>query len=230
MHNTPQKVMPASGRAASMPPLTGKRALILVEDHVEDLELLFPKFVLEDAGVEVHVAGRALRTYTGKKGYEIPSDTTIADAAQENWDLVHVPGGYAPDKLRTYPEVLQIVQKQMRSGKPLGAICHAPWVLASAGVADGKRLTSWHSVKDDLRNAGADWVDEKCVVDGNLVTSRFPGDLPAYCRALLGLLQGEDAQGERGEPRAAEASAQETEQVKAATKPGPQVTAAARGR
>ncbi|MCA1813613.1 MAG: type 1 glutamine amidotransferase [Halobacteriales archaeon] len=218
-----------------MPSLTGKRALILIEDHFEDTEVLVPKSWLEDAGVEVHVAGRATRVYKGKKGYEVPADTTIADAAQGSWDLVHVPGGFAPDKLRTYPEVLELVTKQDEAGKPLAAICHAGWVLASADLVRGRRVTSYFAIQDDMKNAGAEWVDERCVVDDNLITSRYPGDLPAYCRALLAALAGERPEGEEGEPHAPERSAQRKEKLKAAKRPGPKgdgrkVTAPSRGR
>ena len=135
--------------------LAGTRVLILADDHVEDTELLCPLWWLRDAGADVKVAGRERRTYKGKKGTEVPAELTFQDALQERWDLVVVPGGYAPDRLRTYPEVLELVRRQDREAKPLGAICHAGWVLASAGVAKGRRLTSYGTIKDDLVHAGA---------------------------------------------------------------------------
>lgn len=176
--------MPESGGA-----LRGLRAVILVEEQVEDLEVSVPKLWLQDAGAEVLLAGRERRAYRGKKGYEFPADLTLAEAAGQAWDLVLVPGGWAPDKLRTYREVLELVRRQDAEERPLAAICHAGWVLASAGVAKGRRLTSYHAIRDDLQHAGAAWVDERVVVDRNLVTSRQPADLPAFCRALLEQLE-----------------------------------------
>lgn len=172
-----------------MPPTRGTRALCFVEENMEDVELLVPRWWLEDAGVQVTVAGREKRAYKGKKGHDLKADATLAEVAGQAWDLVHIPGGFAPDKLRTYPEVLELVRRQDQQGKPLAAICHAGWVLASAGIVRGRRLTSYWSIQDDLVNAGARWVDEPVVVDRNLVTSRHPPDLPAYCRALVEQLE-----------------------------------------
>lgn len=169
----------------------GARALLFVEHQVEDTELLVPKYWLEDAGVEVVVAGKERAMYRGKRGYEMAATATLREAAQQRWDLVHIPGGHAPDKLRTYPEVLDIVRRQDEQGLPLAAICHGGWVLASAGCAEGRKLTSYWSIRDDLVNAGARWVDEPCVVDRNLITARHPPDLPAYCRALLAACAGQ---------------------------------------
>lgn len=172
----------------SPPDLRGARVLILVDDLAEDLEVSVPRLWLQDAGAEVLLAGKERRAFKGKKGYEFVADLTLAEAAAQAWDLVVVPGGWAPDRLRTSRDALEVVRRQDRDGKPLAAICHAGWVLASAGVAKGRTLTSYHAIRDDLVNAGATWRDERVVVDGNLVTSRQPSDLPAFCRALLDLL------------------------------------------
>lgn len=162
---------------------------ILVEDHYEELELWYPYHRLREAGWEPVLVGPRKKTYHGKKGsYPATADTTTADVDASRLAALVVPGGYAPDLMRRDPALLALVAAMDRAGRPVAAICHAGWVLISAGIVKGRRVTSFVSIRDDLVNAGAEWTDEEVVVDGNLVTSRHPGDLPAFTTALLGLL------------------------------------------
>lgn len=166
-----------------------RRIGILVEDHYEELELWYPYHRLREAGWEPVLVGPQKKTYHGKKGsYPAMADTTTADMDASRLAALIVPGGYAPDLMRRDPALLALVATMDRAGRPIAAICHAGWVLVSAGIVKGRRVTSFVSIRDDLVNAGAEWTDEEVVVDGNLVTSRHPGDLPAFTTALLGLL------------------------------------------
>jgi len=170
--------------------LTGKRALSLIHYDYEDLEFWYPKLRLEEAGVNVEVAGeKATTTYTGKHGVPAMSEIDFGSADPATYDALLIPGGWAPDKLRRFEEVLSIVKTMNDQGKIIGIICHAGWVLVSAGVLEGKRATSTPAIKDDMMNAGATWVNEPVVVDGNLVSSRRPPDLPGYMQALIGELK-----------------------------------------
>lgn len=170
----------------SGPRFEGRRALIFAAPMFEDLELLYPLLRLREAGLEVTVAGLGEDQYKGKKGHPVDTDVDVDAVKGERFDLVVIPGGIGPDILRTDRTVLDIVRDHMKDGSVVVAsICHGPWVLASAGLLDGRKVTSWPSIKDDLVHAGAEWVDEEVVVDGNLITSRNPDDLPAFCRAIL---------------------------------------------
>lgn len=168
----------------------GKKVLILAEDEYEDLELWYPKLRLSEAGAGVVVAGVDKKSYHGKKGYPVEVDCLIGDVRPEDFDAVVIPGGYAPDKLRRSEKVLKVVRDMCASGKVVAAICHAAWVPISAGIVRGKRMTCFFAIKDDLINAGAEYVDEPVVVDGNIVTSRVPSDLPYFCNAIINLLKG----------------------------------------
>jgi protease I len=168
--------------------LSGKRILIFAAPYIEDMELLYPLYRLREEGADVVVAGLGEREYAGKKGHPIEVDTDVELVSAREFDAVIVPGGYAPDHLRRSPKVLEIVREAFEEEKPVAAICHAGWVPISAGIVKGKRLTSVGAVRDDLVNAGADWVDEEVVVDGNLITSRGPDDLGAFCRAIIDAL------------------------------------------
>jgi protease I len=168
--------------------LQGKHIAILAEDDYEDLELWYPLIRLKEEGAEVHVVGPKQQSYKSKHGYPVEVDLTLDEAQPSEFDAVIIPGGYAPDRMRRHPALLAFVRDIYQQGKPLAAICHAPWVLASAGVARQHRLTSFFSLKDDMVNAGAEWVDEEVVVDRNLVTSRSPDDLPAFCREVIKLV------------------------------------------
>ena len=166
-----------------------RRIGILVEDHYEELELWYPYHRLREAGWEPVLVGPQKKTYRGKKGsYPAAADTTAADVDASQLAALVVPGGYAPDLMRRDPALVELVAAMDRAGRPVAAICHAGWLLISAGVVKGRRATSFSSIRDDMVNAGAEWTDEEVVVDGNLVTSRHPGDLPAFTTALLELL------------------------------------------
>lgn len=165
--------------------LRGKRVLIFAGPDYEDMELQYPRYRLMEEGADVVIAGIGERTYTGKKGYPVDVDTQVGEVRPGEFDALVIPGGYAPDKMRRVPELLQIVREMNDQGKPIGAICHAGWVPISAGILKGKRMTCVSAIKDDVINAGAEYVDEPVVVDGNLVTSRTPDDLPVWLPALI---------------------------------------------
>ncbi|MGE5280323.1 MAG: type 1 glutamine amidotransferase domain-containing protein [Deltaproteobacteria bacterium] len=163
-----------------------KRVAVLVEDIYQDLEVWYPLLRLREAGHEVRVVGTGRsKTYKSKHGYEIAEDMSIRDAAERDFDAVIIPGGYAPDILRRYEAVNKFVRALFEKGKVVASICHGGWVLVSAGVLKGKTATSFIAIKDDVANAGAKFVDEEVVVDGNLITSRKPEDLPAFMREVL---------------------------------------------
>jgi len=166
--------------------LDGKHVLVLVENMFNDLEFWIPYYRLKEAGAAVEVVGPVGdKTYTGKSGTTVKADVA-ADAVQvAEVDGVIVPGGYAPDIMRRYPSMVTIVREGVQRDKLVAAICHAGWMLASAKILKGRRVTSFFAIKDDLIHAGADWVDEEVVVDGNLITSRTPEDLPAFNRAII---------------------------------------------
>ncbi len=171
--------------------LKGKKVLILADDTYEDMELWYPKIRLTEAGAKVTVAGIEKRTYKGKHGYPVEADARISALRPEDFDCVVVPGGYAPDRLRRSKAVLDFVRKMNEDGKVVAAICHAAWVPISAGIVSGKTMTCFSAIKDDLVNAGARFVDKSVVVDGNIVTSRTPDDLPDFLRAIITLLSGQ---------------------------------------
>lgn len=163
--------------------------MILVGEIYEDLELWYPKLRLQEAGAEVIVAGpEASILYSGKHGYPCQSDVAIPDMDAADFDLLVVPGGFMPDKLRRDQVVLDLVKAFDAAGKPIGAICHGGWILISAGVYRGVRVTGSPGIKDDLVNAGAIYLDEAVVVDRHHVTSRRPEDLPDFCRELIRLI------------------------------------------
>lgn len=163
-----------------------KRILSLLYDDVEDLEFWYPTLRLREAGATVDVAGEeAGKKYRGKYGVPAESEISFKEANPEEYDGILVPGGWAPDKLRRFPEVLDLVRSMDKNGKIIGEICHAGWVLISAGILEGRKVTSTPGIKDDMVNAGAVWLDEPVVVDRNIVSSRRPPDLPEYLKALL---------------------------------------------
>jgi protease I len=166
------------------------RVICLIHNEFEDLELWYPILRLREEGVTVHTAGeQAGATYVGKYGVPAVSDYSFKDIDCNEYDGLLVPGGWAPDKLRRYPEVLDIVRRMNKKGKPIGQICHAGWVLISADIIRGRKVTSTPGIKDDMTNAGGTWVDAPAVVDGNIVSSRKPQDLPEYMKAYLELLR-----------------------------------------
>lgn len=169
--------------------VTDKRVLIFAEDNYEDLELWYPKLRLIEAGVQVTVAGPREKSYKSKHGYPVETDGNVADYDPADFDGVVVPGGFCPDRLRRYEEVLTFTREIANAGKMFSAICHGGWVLVSADVLRGRRCTSVPAIKDDMKNAGGLWVDEPTVVDGGLVTAQVPKDLPAFCREMLAVLE-----------------------------------------
>jgi protease I len=175
--------------------LTGKRILIFAGPMFEDIELLYPLHRFREEGAEVVVAGLGEREYVGKKGHPVEVDKDVERVSSREFDAVIVPGGYLPDHLRRSEKVLEIVRETFDEGKPVAAICHGPWVPVSAGILKGRRATSYRSIRDDVVNAGADWVDQEVVVDGNLITSRQPADLGAFCRAVIDALSGGPEEG-----------------------------------
>ncbi|SRR5579885_1054776 len=169
--------------------LSGKKVLIFAGPAFEDRELFYPYYRFLEAGAQVKIAGIGEKQYAGKYGIPIDVDGSCEEFAKEKWDAVIVPGGWAPDKIRANQAALDIVRATLKNGGVVGAICHGPWVLASADVVKGKKLTSYKNIRHDLINAGATWVDEEVVVDGNLITSRTPADLPAFTRSAIKQMQ-----------------------------------------
>ncbi len=166
--------------------LSGKKILILVEEMFNTHEFWYPYYRLQEAGCEVVVVGSGSKeTYTGKPGTEVKVDANADQVAAADYDGIVIPGGYAPDLMRRYPKMVQLVRDFYASGKVVAAICHAGWMLASAEILADKTVTSFFAIKDDLVHAGANWVDQQVVVDGNLITSRKPDDLPAFMRAVI---------------------------------------------
>lgn len=163
-----------------------KKFAILVEDQYQVLEVWYPYFRLREEGIETVLLGTAAKKeYRSKEGYPAPEELSIKKAKTSDFIGVVIPGGYAPDILRRYPEVNQFVRDLYRKGKVVASICHGGWVLVSAGILKGKKATSFSAIKDDLINAGAAFLDREVVVDGNLITSRNPYDLPAFCREII---------------------------------------------
>lgn len=170
--------------------LTGKRIAILVTDGFEEIEMTEPQRAIEDAGGEtVLIApnGDSVRSWDdGNWGRDFQVDKPLTSARTSDFDGLLIPGGaLSPDKLRMDDGAVRFVQEFFDEHKPVASICHGPWLLAEAGVAEGRKLTSYPSLKTDLKNAGADWVDEEVVVDQGLVTSRSPRDLPAFNRKMV---------------------------------------------
>ena len=171
--------------------LEGKRIAMIAADGVEEVELRKPREALEEAGAQVEllsIAEGEIQAVEGEinKAATYPVDRAVADASPDDYDGLVLPGGVAnPDKLRAEESVVSFVQGFFRTGKPAGAICHGPWTLVEADLVRGRKLTSYASIRTDIRNAGGEWVDEEVVVDQGLVTSRNPDDLPAFCEKLV---------------------------------------------
>lgn len=161
-------------------------AVVLAENLFEDLELHYPRIRLEEAGFHVQVVGVEQGvTCTGKHGTTVVTDLAFQDVDPNSVEVLIVPGGFAPDLLRRHEACLELVSQVSAADGTIGIICHGGWVGISANIVRGKRLTSYSSIRDDLENAGAVWVDERCVTDGNLITAQTPKDLPAFMKAVL---------------------------------------------
>jgi protease I len=166
--------------------LTNKRAAVLVEQQYQEMEVWYPIYRLREAGCKVTLVGpEAGQTYPSKLGYPAKSDKAARDVSANDFDLLVIPGGFAPDYLRRSDAVLRLVGDMAEQGKVVAAICHGPWVLCSTQALKGRKVTGFFSIKDDLSNAGAQFVDAEVVRDGNLITSRKPDDLPAFMQAVL---------------------------------------------
>jgi protease I len=165
-----------------------KTLLTFVDDIYEDLELWYPKLRLEEAGFAMRVAGPELKTYNGKHGYPATADALISEMQSEDFCGLLIPGGFMPDKLRRDPKVLSLTREFFAQGKLVAFICHGGWIPVSAKILKGKRATGSRGIKDDLENAGAIWVDEPVVIDGNLVSSRTPRDLAPFAKAMVEFL------------------------------------------
>ena len=163
--------------------------LMLCGPDYEDLEVWYPKLRLEEAGYAVKLAGTGEGQYRGKHGYPCPVDGHVREFPAAGLCGILAPGGWAPDKLRRDPDVLARVREVDAAGKLVATICHGPWILISAGIVRGRRMTSTVGIRDDLVNAGAEWVDQPSVTDGHVVSARVPKDLPAFARAMLAVLE-----------------------------------------
>jgi len=165
--------------------LKGKRVAYLVEDGFEDLEFWVPYMRLREEGAELCVVGSRLERFRGKYGLYAMPDCDASEVSADEFDAIVVPGGWAPDKLRRYQSVLRLVREMNAQNKIVAAICHAGSVLISAGIVKGRRATGSSGIRDDLINAGAEWVDVPALRDGNLVWGRVVEDIPAFCRELV---------------------------------------------
>ena len=165
------------------------QALIFVENGVEDLEFYYPYYRLLEQGVSVDVSGPHQGVVMGKNGYEINANVPLATAKPDKYDILILPGGKAPEKLRLHPAVLDMVRGVMSQGRTVAAICHGAQILISANVLRGRKATCYKAIKDDIIAAGADYYDEPVIVDGNLVTSRCPEDLPYFCKEIFNSLK-----------------------------------------
>ena len=166
--------------------LQGKKVLLLVEETYNDREFWYPYYRLKEAGVQVIVVGpEGGKGYSGAAGIKAVADKGVKEVKAADFDGLVIPGGYAPDRMRRHPAMVGLVKEMATSGKIVAAICHAGWMLASAGVLTGRTVTGFFAIKDDLVHAGARYVDQEVAVDGNLITSRTPDDLPAFLRAII---------------------------------------------
>lgn len=170
--------------------LDGVRIALLIEDEYQILEGWYPLLRLQAAGAEVTVVGSGRKdSFGSKEHYPMDADASAADVRAEDFDAVVVPGGFAPDNMRLYPAMVDLVRDIFEAGKLTAAICHGGWMLASAGAVKGRRATGYLPIRDDVVNAGGTWVDEAVVEDGNVITSRTPPDLPVFVEALIAYLE-----------------------------------------
>jgi protease I len=165
--------------------LKGKTAAIIATDEFEDLELFHPMYRLQEEGIKTIVVGLTMDPIKGKKGYSITPNASIDEVNAKKFDFLIVPGGKSPEKLRLNQKILRFVKEFDTQGKPIAAICHAGQVLASAGIVKNRTITCVAGIRDDMINAGAHYIDKAIVIDGNLVTSRVPSDLPEFARAMI---------------------------------------------
>lgn len=165
--------------------LEGKKIAIFVAEMFEDLEFWYPYLRMQEEGAEVTAIGPEEERYMGKHGLPAKTDKGIDGVKAIEFDALIIPGGYSPDHMRRSPKMITFVREMDKQRKLVAAICHGPWMLASAEIIKGKKVTSFHSIKDDLIHAGAEWVDLKVVKSEHVITSRNPHDLPAFCTAII---------------------------------------------
>jgi len=165
------------------------KVAVLVEDNYQVLEVWYPYLRLREEGIDTVLVGTGKKEYKSKEGYPAQEELSIDKVKPADFDAVVIPGGYAPDILRRYTKVNDFVRDLFKANKLVAAICHAGWVLVSADILKGKKATCFSAIKDDVVNAGAKFIDKEVVVDGNLITSRNPYDLPAFCREIIRFLK-----------------------------------------
>ena len=160
------------------------KALIIATDEFEDLELFYPYFRLKEEGIEVHIASNK-KIIVGKHGYKVKADLLFKEVDPEKYDILIIPGGKSPERIRILKEVIRITHHFIKEKKVVAAICHGPQILISAGAVKNRKMTSWKGIRDDLMAARAEYIDREVVVDENIITSRMPSDLPTFCREIL---------------------------------------------
>jgi protease I len=166
--------------------LEGKRAAVLVEQLYQEMEVWYPVYRLREAGCKVTLVGpEAGQTYNSKLGYPAKSDKAARDVSAADFDILVIPGGYAPDHMRRCEPMIKLARQMAEQGKIVAAVCHGPWLLCSTPALKGRKATCFFSIKDDLTNAGGQYVDAEVVRDGNIITSRKPDDLPAFLQAII---------------------------------------------
>ncbi|HOK14449.1 MAG TPA: type 1 glutamine amidotransferase domain-containing protein [Candidatus Kapabacteria bacterium] len=168
--------------------LEGKNIAILLAEFYEEIEFWYPYYRMKEAGAKVLSIASTNNVFAGKNGLKAKPDEIISNIGPENFDAVIVPGGFAPDYMRRDPQIIDFVRRMNEQNKLTAAICHGPWLFASAKIIVNKTVTSFYSIKDDLVNAGAYWIDQEVVVDGKIITSRNPNDLPIFCKTIIELL------------------------------------------
>jgi protease I len=178
--------------------LTGKRVALLIEDEYQELEGWYPRLRLIEEGASVTVVGSGRKdTFESKLGYPMAADCSAEDVSADEFDAVVIPGGYAPDHMRLSQAMVDLVRDTNKAEKLVAAICHGGWMLVSADAVRGRRATGYRPIKDDVENAGGEWVDAEVVQDGNVITSRTPDDLPAFARAIVEFLSSTGETNER---------------------------------
>lgn len=166
--------------------MAAKRIAIMVDEMYQVIEVWFPYYRLKEEGLDVDfVAAEAKKEYHSREGYPCVSDIAAGDAKAADYDCLIVPGGFAPDFMRRSAAVIKFANDMVNADRVIAAICHGGWLLCSTKAYKGKKATCFMAIKDDIKNAGAEYIDQQCVVDGNLITSRKPDDLPAFCQAIL---------------------------------------------